>query len=912
MGKDEKNIIISHTHWDREWYLPFSLMRFRLVAMMDKLVNLLETDNEFTSFMLDGQTCMLEDYLEIRPEMRGRLGALIKAGRIQIGPYYVLSDAWLQTGEGYVRNLLVGHAISREWGVRPMKVGYIPDQYNHFEQMPQIFAGFGINAMAFGRSMGNQQEEHGLGFEFEWKAPDGSSVLALHLIGGYGMGSGLPEQPELAVDMLVFARAQIKQIKKATRWSLLFSGDDHRLPEHVLPAAIKAWNEIDEITEDEGTLQLGTMEEFVRRVLDEKPDLPAYEGELRGARYQRAFQGVYSSCMPLKRRNALAHDLLERYAEPLAAISTSITGMDYRGFLTVAWRELLKNQAHDSAWTASWNQVMKEMDTRFDVAIQNAEETRNWAFLDITSRIKVPKINDSQVEIVLFNPLEFTRIEPVTLIIPVNFDLESGFTLMDASGQALKSRFESVPTGNEEIFLVRKFVGSHGNRPKRFYKLHVETVEVPALGYTTLVLIPSIQKKATEREIEMERSLKADSRHVENDVISVDVNPNGTIDLFDKRNGNMYRGLNAFEDISDIGDGYEFQPIEGDVPISSTKGNARSELVENTGFSATIKVSIEMDIPAEAEHRARRSSHSLLLPIVFYVKVNAGDDPRVEISVHVENKARDHKISCTFPTGIVSSHVDVDGPFGITTRPVKLPPGDRWIVKPTAQAMQHRFVSVSDVPGKKGLLIANKGLPEYEATEQVHGTVRIGLTLLRSTRGWGLHINKTSPVTVQLTEVPGPVDLEYCIIPHDGSLFPSAFRDAMRFRYPVHAEYRGAHNKYQGYFPNIPAPSPFLLMTSSFIELDPPELVLSCLKQAEGSDGIILRLYNASKTSAVRGRLKLGIKFTMVELVDLEENVIARVDVEKDDIASSILLDVPKSKILTFKLSQKLVQPSGT
>ncbi len=361
MGKDEKNIIVSHSHWDREWYMPFSLVRFRLVAMMDKLVNILEMDKEFSSFMLDGQTCMLEDYLEIRPEMKGRLDALIKARRIQIGPYYVLNDAWLQTGEGYVRNLLVGHAISREWGVRSMKVGYIPDQYGHWENMPQVFAGFGIKAMAFGRGMGNQQDEHGLGFEFEWKAPDGSSVLALHLIGGYGMGSGMPDQPELAVDMLVFGRGKIRQIKKATRWALMFSGDDHRLPEHVLPAAIKAWNGIDEITEEEGTIQQGTIEEFVRHVLDEKPSLPVYEGELRGARYQLSFQGVYSSCMPLKRRNALAHDTLERYAEPLAAISSSIAGTDYRGFMTVAWRELLKNQAHDSAWAASWNQVMKEM-----------------------------------------------------------------------------------------------------------------------------------------------------------------------------------------------------------------------------------------------------------------------------------------------------------------------------------------------------------------------------------------------------------------------------------------------------------------------------------------------------------------------------------------------------------------------
>lgn len=905
MGKDERNIIVSHSHWDREWYLPFSLMRFRLVAMMDKLVDLLETDKEFSSFMLDGQTCMLEDYIEVRPGMRERLGALVKAGRILIGPYYVLDDAWLQTGEGYVRNLLAGHAISREWGVRPMKVGYIPDQYNHFEQLPQVLAGFGINAMAFGRSMGNQQEEHGLGFEFEWRAPDGSSVLALHLVGGYGMGSGMPDDPELAVDMLVFGRGQIKRIQKATRWSLMFSGDDHRLPERVLPAAIKAWNAIDEITEDEGTLQQGTLEEFARRVLDEKPSLPSYEGEIRGARYQRAFQGVYSSCMPLKRLNALAHDVLERYAEPLAAISASIAGSDYSGFIAVAWRELLKNQAHDSAWAASWNQVMKEMETRFDVAVQNAEEARNWALLDITSRILVQRVSGSQVEIALFNPLEYARVEPVEIVIPANFDLEGGYVVMDASGQPLRSKFEPVPTGNDEIFLVRKFVGSQGTRPKRFYKLQVEAVAVPALGYTTLVVSPSIRKStAAQSEFKTLKTLKADSNSLENEVILVAVNPDGTFDLLDKRTGNTYHGLNSFEDVSDVGDGYEFQPIEGDMPISSVGGTAKSEIVENTGFSATVKVSIEMAVPACAEGRAKRSSRTVPLPIKALVKINAGNDPRVAVCVHVENTARDHKLTCLFPTGIVTSQVDVDGHFCITARPVKLPRGDGWAVKPTAQAVQHRFVSVAGVNGKEGLLVANKGMPEYEAIEQRDGTVRLGLTLFRSTRGWGLHINKASPVKVQLTEVLGPVGAEYCLVPHDGNLFPSAFRDAMRFRYPIHAEYRGAHNKYQGYFPNIPAPSPFLLMSGSFVELEPPELVLSCVKQADRSNGILVRLFNASKASDVRGTLRLGLRFTRAELVDLEENVIASVPVKTDDVACSIALDVPRAKIITFKFTQ--------
>jgi alpha-mannosidase len=65
--------VISHTHWDREWYETFDAFRFRLVEFMDHLLSILTCRPEYHSFTLDGQTVILEDYLEIRPEKRGEL-----------------------------------------------------------------------------------------------------------------------------------------------------------------------------------------------------------------------------------------------------------------------------------------------------------------------------------------------------------------------------------------------------------------------------------------------------------------------------------------------------------------------------------------------------------------------------------------------------------------------------------------------------------------------------------------------------------------------------------------------------------------------------------------------------------------------------------------------------------------------
>lgn len=100
--------VISHTHWDREWYQTFQGYRKRLVAIIDELIEQMEKDEKFRFFHLDGQTIVLEDYLRIKPENEVRLRKLIEDGRLIIGPWYVMPDGFLVSGESLVRNLLRG------------------------------------------------------------------------------------------------------------------------------------------------------------------------------------------------------------------------------------------------------------------------------------------------------------------------------------------------------------------------------------------------------------------------------------------------------------------------------------------------------------------------------------------------------------------------------------------------------------------------------------------------------------------------------------------------------------------------------------------------------------------------------------------------------------------------------------
>src|SRR5690606_11612884 len=175
-------VVVPHVHWDREWYEPFEVMRFHLVRFLDELVDTLEAEPDLPAFLLDGQAVIVEDYLEVRRAQRDRLTALVRAGRLRPGPFYVQPDEFHVSGEGLVRNLLIGCRVSAELGW-VMREGYLPDTFGHVHQLPQILRGFGISTFYAMRGFGQDVDE--TGSQFWWEAPDGSRVLVEWLSESY-------------------------------------------------------------------------------------------------------------------------------------------------------------------------------------------------------------------------------------------------------------------------------------------------------------------------------------------------------------------------------------------------------------------------------------------------------------------------------------------------------------------------------------------------------------------------------------------------------------------------------------------------------------------------------------------------------------------------------------------------------
>src|SRR5947207_4550130 len=231
-------ILVPHTHWDREWYQTFQQFRIRLVHAVDTLLDILDRDPKFTHFMLDGQTIVLDDYLEVKPEQEERLMQYIRSGRIQVGPWYLQPDEFLVSGESLVRNLQIGLRQASEFG-EPMRIGYVPDCFGHIAQLPQILQGFGIDNAVFWRGVGDEAEKS----EFYWAAPDGTKVLVIHLADalGYSNARLMPLAPEEFATRVELLTAQL--LPKATTNTLLFmNGSDHLEPQDGLPETIASAN----------------------------------------------------------------------------------------------------------------------------------------------------------------------------------------------------------------------------------------------------------------------------------------------------------------------------------------------------------------------------------------------------------------------------------------------------------------------------------------------------------------------------------------------------------------------------------------------------------------------------------------------------------------------------------------------
>ena len=374
-GRDQWQVhVYAHTHWDREWYRSFERFRSQLVGVVDRILQVLDSDSAFTTYVLDGQTIVLEDYLAIRPEEEPRIRRLVGAGRIEVGPWHVLPDEFLVSGESLVRNLLEGRRVATRFGT-PLAVGYLPDPFGHVAQLPAILRGFGIDNVIFSRGMGDEHAR--LGSEFRWESPAGVDVLALvqgsPYTSGYcnaelvGRGNGVEDADgyERVADLAPYLADRAR-----TDAMLLAAGCDHETIQEQLPGIVERLGAL----LPGADVRISGLDAFVATVRAAEQareavgePLERWRGELRGSLHAPILASIFSARVPLKQDNDRVQVLLERHVEPLlaTAVAAGVRPLrDVQPFLRHAWRLVLENHPHDSIGGCSVDEVHLEMPAR--------------------------------------------------------------------------------------------------------------------------------------------------------------------------------------------------------------------------------------------------------------------------------------------------------------------------------------------------------------------------------------------------------------------------------------------------------------------------------------------------------------------------------------------------------------------
>ncbi|QDU32367.1 Mannosylglycerate hydrolase [Poriferisphaera corsica] len=474
------------THWDREWYQPFQDYRFRLVEMLDQVLDGIESGRMVGPFQTDGQAIMLEDYLEVRPEKRAQIQQFAREGKLIIGPWYVLPDEFLVSGESLVRNIRKGRALARAFGGVPGSAGFVCDLFGHNSQIPQIFKnGFGIKAGMLWRGNNDidvrllnwvgadgtkwpcyrfgfdgycgyamhvrQAHRHDVAFDADQAREDIRKFIVDEVLHTNRIGEPAVDCAPAGCNMAVGAN-----VAKAGREGsplLVFDGGDHQgWDEQFYEILRDEWfgrvvrvplGEGDRVG-DEGQSGGNEAVELVHSSLDayvadlvnavgENGEFIDREvvGEQRepglhaiGEDTQWHIPGTLSSRVWIKQWNAQCQALLTQWAEPLGVFGEAAIGREYpKGFLDVAWEWLLKNHPHDSICGCSVDRVHEDMKFRFSQCEQIGERLSMETMRAVTSFV-AGEVDDGELRFGVFNGLPRALDETVELELDIPVDSE--------------------------------------------------------------------------------------------------------------------------------------------------------------------------------------------------------------------------------------------------------------------------------------------------------------------------------------------------------------------------------------------------------------------------------------------------------------------------------------------------------
>jgi mannosylglycerate hydrolase len=812
----QRILLVPHTHWDRAWYLPFEAFRHRLVRFIDQLLSTLESDESFLTFTLDGQTVVLDDYLEIRPENRSRIEKLVREKRIEIGPWYTLPDLMLSSGESIIRNIEMGLKQANEFG-GAMAVGYVPDPFGHPAELPQILSGFGLNSFVFMRGMPKNEKKR-LGTNFVWQSASGAKVRVLYQVGGYLDGSalGYPEQWGRNEGYSANLENAVERLQECISRSdgsdvvLVSNGCDHMPIQEELPSMVKSLNQ-------KGiSVEISTFAHYFQQTEGRLPELPVYRGDLLGNVDHPVLSSVWSTHIRLKQLNRESEKILTRYLEPIQYLFRNFAP-DQRKFNQALWKKLFKNQAHDDICGCSTDDVHKEDEVRFKRILTLSESLilENLESFLLLNKSERP-IEELATTVFAMNPHPFLAKSKVRLeiLIPnpkgefADPTPESSLVVKDQNGLKTPVKvFSSTPRTVRSRFLETTWGRSYDVEFEvELAALQASFFTIEETGLSPTEVIPQSLISGFGYELSVK------DHHL---VLSSELSSRVLADFI------------SFEWEEDLGDTYSASI----TPSSGVKSKLHRILPTKRGISAFYEIRFDRNQSSVS----LSPFNPLLVRVDFSVSTSSG----LDMVVHYENTLLNGRLRVLIDPGVKANQACADGHFQMVRH-------NRTPLKDTDHAPasypgeleydtkhQGEFVIVGE---DELVWVANRGHAEFELTD--HG---LAITLHRSigmlsVAGGRLRGCQAGPsIPTPYAQVLGTHRHEFSIGFGKVGLNEAA-KYARQFSTPVYA--------LEAPFLRYVASEATLKSPSSLASWQDPRIVLSSLREKEGQ--MEIRLYNQS------------------------------------------------------------------
>ena len=930
MTEERKVIhVISNSHWDREWGYPFEETRLLLIKFMDELLELLDTDPDFHSFLMDSQTLCVEDYLEYRPEKLETIKKHVSSGRLIVGPWYSLPEEYLVSGESLVRNLVVGHRKARSWG-KVHKIGYTPFGYGQTSQMPQIYNGFDIDTIIFYRGINTPYSE------YEWEGPDGSRLL--------GMRFGCMSRFSYYIYIYRVLRYGSDDVFARYNWDRgaapfrLANANRPREHYYILDDSVKQWNDgpireqLLKLVRDESKhfttrhicsmqgfdssnpdpketeimklcqkllpehdIKFSSLEEFMNAMRKEVKNPILLKGENRDpgstGKWTHLFGDVISARTRLRRANHKAEINLQRLAEPWSAIGSMVGGEYLKPALDRAWKFLLVNHPHDTITGGGIDQMEKDSLFRFDQINIISEGLARRGMQAVQIKIDNSDVSPKDSVFTVFNPCPFPRKGVVSAYIdlPAGMGYEA-FSIQTPDGKK-KCRIQKKEPFSWST-LVRNLQDISIELNSERCLCHIEVDEIPAYGYKTYHIARE------ERFDYVPGTLAPETNVLENEYLRAVFNSDGTLDLTNKETGRVYKGIHYLEDTGETGHSWIHMEPDENRTITSHGFPCSIELEEAGPLLARMCVKYYMQIPVSVENEiteqfredafnhTRRTAETREMVVTSRFTLRAGAR-RLDVTTSLTNTCRNHRLRVVFPTHLKTDATHAEVAFDVVARDIHVKKGNAYYGRPNPQYPMYRFVDMTESKdGKKGdgFAILNTGIREYEAMDTEDRPLAI--TLFRA------FVYRNSPIfgrmevypDMELAQCIGPHEWTYAIYPHQGDWTQGCFAEAEDLNLPLESAQAGPHK----------GPLPKAM---SFLEIEGDNLQITAFKRPEDrKSGYVVRFFNP-KDRAVTAKLKVWKPIKKAWLTNLDEE---RRETLKPE-GNVLKLKVAKKKIVTIE-----------